>query len=84
MPADRPTLSELEQTTPFEARHIGPAPDDQAKMLAALGFASLDELVDRAVPDAIKPIEPLDLPGPASEQRGAGRPAQRSPQATRS
>ncbi len=68
MPADRPTLSELERSAPFASRHIGPAADQQAKMLAAIGFGSLDELVDTALPDAIKSDRRLDLPAPASEQ----------------
>ena len=38
------------RAVPFARRHIGPAPEDQAKMLAVLGYASLDELVDAAVP----------------------------------
>ncbi len=67
-PADQPSLSALERAAPFESRHIGPSPDDQAKMLATLGFASLDELVDRAVPGSIKTDHRLGLPEPASEQ----------------
>ena len=34
----------------FADRHIGPGADEQAKMLAALGYASLDALIDAAVP----------------------------------
>ncbi len=42
-------------------------------MLDALGVASLDDLVDRAVPDAIRDREPLDLPAPLSEERALQR-----------
>jgi glycine dehydrogenase len=38
----------------FASRHIGPDHDEQAKMLAVVGYGSLDELVADAVPDAIR------------------------------
>jgi glycine dehydrogenase len=53
-------------TVPFERRHVGPSPDEQAKMLAVLGYGSLDDLVADAVPATIADRE-LDLPAPASE-----------------
>ncbi len=59
----RPTpLSALEQGTPFAARHIGPDARDQAKMLAQVGFGSLDELTAAAVPETIRTTEALRLP----------------------
>ena len=64
---DRLPLSQLERTEPFAGRHIGPTPDEQAKMLAVVGYGSLDELVADAVPDAIKAFDRLDLPEAASE-----------------
>ena len=61
--------SELDATVPFSRRHIGPAPEDQAKMLAVLGHGSLDELVAAAVPAAIQGGEPLRLePGRAEHE----------------
>ncbi len=48
---------------PFTTRHIGPAPDDVATMLAAIGRDSVDDLVDACVPDAIRQGEPLALTG---------------------
>jgi len=66
MPADRPRLADLERE-PFEVRHIGPSPDDQAKMLASLGYASLDDLTVAAVPGAILDRDVLDLPAAATE-----------------
>ncbi|MFD7924146.1 aminomethyl-transferring glycine dehydrogenase [Streptomyces sp. NPDC059740] len=56
------SLTELERGTPFEARHIGPDRAAQAKMLAHLGFGSLDELAAAAVPEVIRSTEALDLP----------------------
>jgi glycine dehydrogenase len=51
---------------PFADRHIGPSPDEVATMLAALGYGSLDELTNAAVPAGIAD-RTLDLPEPASE-----------------
>ncbi|MEZ0092908.1 aminomethyl-transferring glycine dehydrogenase [Streptacidiphilus sp. EB129] len=61
------TLSGLEQSSPFENRHIGPDAEAQAKMLAQVGYASLDELTAAAVPAAIRSLEALDLPAARSE-----------------
>ncbi len=63
----KPSLHELEQSDRFVGRHVGPDAEQQARMLAALGLTSLDELVDRAVPDSIRLREPLDLAAPCSE-----------------
>src|SRR5436853_458447 len=51
----------------FAARHIGPSPAEMQHMLDALGVASLEELVDRAVPPAIRDPAPLDEPPAAAE-----------------
>ncbi|MFE2187592.1 aminomethyl-transferring glycine dehydrogenase [Streptomyces sp. NPDC059455] len=68
MTANRIALSDLESSTPFERRHIGPDGEAQAKMLAQVGFGSLDELTEAAVPDVIKSTGALDaLPSARSE-----------------
>nr|WP_272950292.1 aminomethyl-transferring glycine dehydrogenase [Nocardioides cynanchi] len=54
----------------FADRHIGPRPDDLSRMLEAVGFASLDELMAAAVPTAIA-TDALDLPEPLSEYDAA-------------
>jgi glycine dehydrogenase len=64
---DRPSLSDLEHAAPFAGRHIGPSPDEQAKMLAVLGAGSLEELAASAVPEAIRATERLALPAGLSE-----------------
>jgi glycine dehydrogenase len=46
----------------FADRHLGPAPVEVEQMLAALDVSSVAELVDRAVPEAIRERAPLDLP----------------------
>ncbi|GAA0433544.1 aminomethyl-transferring glycine dehydrogenase [Streptomyces luteireticuli] len=67
MTAHRIALSDLERGTPFANRHIGPDSGAQAKMLAQVGFGSLDELTAAAVPDVIKSAEALRLPGARGE-----------------
>jgi glycine dehydrogenase len=51
----------------FVDRHIGPSPDETAKMLAAIGLGSLDELLDAAIPESIRLREPLQLGAARSE-----------------
>ena len=51
----------------FAARHIGPSADEQAKMLAVVGYASLDELVADAVPRSIVEDRTLELPAAVTE-----------------
>jgi len=53
--------------TTFASRHIGPDPDEQTRMLKAIGYGSLDELMDAAVPEVIRWHGSLDLPAAASE-----------------
>src|SRR5687767_7094414 len=52
----------------FRDRHIGPSADDQAAMLDALGYDSLDAFIDAVVPADIRLREPLDLPAGKTEQ----------------
>ncbi|GAA4378928.1 aminomethyl-transferring glycine dehydrogenase [Paeniglutamicibacter cryotolerans] len=51
----------------FVPRHIGPQGDDIETMLNQLGYSSLEELIDTAVPADIRQSEPLDLPAPRTE-----------------
>jgi glycine dehydrogenase len=55
-------LADLERAVPFSRRHIGPSPEDQERMLALLGYASLDDLARAAVPSSILLGSDLDLP----------------------
>jgi len=54
MTQDRISLTELEHGTPFADRHIGPRPDEMARILDVIGVATLDDLAARAVPDSIR------------------------------
>ncbi|MFD3457500.1 aminomethyl-transferring glycine dehydrogenase [Streptomyces sp. NPDC058691] len=67
MTAHRIPLTELERGIPFEQRHIGPDAAAQAKMLAQVGYGSLDELTAAAVPDTIKSAGALGLPAARTE-----------------
>jgi glycine dehydrogenase len=58
---------DLDDATAFADRHIGPSDDDIAAMAAALGYPSLDALIDTVVPEAIRWRGTLDLPSPRAE-----------------
>ncbi|RCK71298.1 glycine dehydrogenase (aminomethyl-transferring) [Desertihabitans brevis] len=51
----------------FAARHIGVGPQDRQRMLDVLGLSSVQELVDRVLPEQIRTRAPLALPQPLSE-----------------
>ena len=51
----------------FASRHMGPRFEDQKSMLLAIGCSSIDELIDKTVPAAIRLREPLDLPSALTE-----------------
>ncbi|HEX8029524.1 MAG TPA: aminomethyl-transferring glycine dehydrogenase [Vicinamibacterales bacterium] len=51
----------------FAPRHIGPRGDDVAAMLKEVGAASLDALIDEAIPASIRLKAPLNLPDAESE-----------------
>ena len=67
-PEARPSLHTLEQRGDFIRRHIGPDPRQIGDMLGTLGLATLEALIDRAVPAAIRITEPLALPEAKSER----------------
>ncbi|HEY8388538.1 MAG TPA: aminomethyl-transferring glycine dehydrogenase [Parasegetibacter sp.] len=55
------------QSSEFSRRHIGPNAAETQKMLQKIGVASIDELVDKTVPAAIRMQHPLNLPQAMSE-----------------
>ncbi|MBM3733614.1 MAG: glycine dehydrogenase (aminomethyl-transferring), partial [Acidimicrobiia bacterium] len=67
MPAPRtpsPRLADLGDTNDFACRHIGPNADDIRAMLAELGYDSLAQLAETAMPETIRtggvpPFAPL-------------------------
>ena len=52
----------------FARRHLGSNETRAARMLGTLGYESLDQLIDDAVPAEIRLREPLDLPPALTEQ----------------
>ena len=62
-------------TDSFVPRHIGPSEAEVAAMLGVLGYATLDELIDATVPEAIRLRRPLAIHAGRSRARGAGRAA---------
>ena len=56
-----------QQAREFHERHIGPNEQETAEMLKTIGAASLDELIDNTVPQAIRLDKDLDVAGPVSE-----------------
>ena len=44
----------MTSTSDFIPRHIGPSDDDIKQMLSLLGVGSLDELMNQAIPEAIR------------------------------
>jgi glycine dehydrogenase len=65
---NRRSLSELEHGTPFAERHIGPRPDELARMLDVIGVESLEELARLALPPTLTDPDAVpNLPAPATE-----------------
>src|SRR5215204_1596488 len=51
----------------FVPRHVGPSEAEVAEMLAVIGYASLDELIDATIPVGIRFRRPLAIHGGRSE-----------------
>ena len=66
-------------TDRFVDRHIGPSPDDEAKMLAVVGYGSLDDLLADAVPATVRTTSTLELPAAAVASSRRLAPATASP-----
>jgi len=62
-------MDALDATDWFPSRHIGPSAEERDAMLAAVGAASLDALMDEAIPASIRLSTPLNLPPPESEHQ---------------
>ena len=67
------TLGDLEATDAFVARHIGTSHEDQAAMLATLGYPSRAALMDAIVPASIRRAVPLALPPSVPETEALAR-----------
>jgi glycine dehydrogenase len=67
MPLPTMPRAERDNRESFAARHIGPREDEIGAMLATIGTGSLEELIERTVPAAIRSTRPLDLPPARTE-----------------
>ena len=73
MPEIDTKLKELDIFHGFIRRHIGPADEDVADMLRALDMGSVDELLDRVVPESIRRRKPLEIKASISERQVLNR-----------
>ncbi|MEO6719895.1 MAG: aminomethyl-transferring glycine dehydrogenase, partial [Ferruginibacter sp.] len=55
------------QQNEFTGRHIGPGKQETKEMLSAIGVGSLDELIGKTIPDAIRIKNELAIPPAVSE-----------------
>jgi len=69
----RRSLVSLENREDFTRRHIGPGAAEIADMLEAVGADTLDALIDKAVPRAIRSDGPLALPRALTEAEALAR-----------
>src|SRR5689334_18345069 len=54
-------------TPAFASRHLGPSPQDQQRMLDTVGYRSIEDLMDAAIPPSIRSKELPALPPPITE-----------------
>ena len=67
-PQIKPTQPQtLASRDAFVGRHIGPNPAEVQLMLDVLGSPTLEDLIDKTVPQAIRMKQPLKLPAAARE-----------------
>ncbi len=57
----------------FLSRHLGPGPEDIERMLAVVGYDSLDALTDAAVPESIRIEQPLAVGDPMPEHEALAK-----------
>ena len=67
------TLDADEQRDDFIGRHVGPDDAETDAILGTLGLESLEQLIDKVVPPAIRSAEPLALPGARTETEALAR-----------
>jgi glycine dehydrogenase len=65
--SSEPVVSSSAASSPFLRRHCGPGDREKAAMLDFLGYQTLDQLIDEAVPAAIRLRNSLRLPPPQDE-----------------
>ena len=66
-------LKDLDVFHGFIRRHIGPADEDVDTMLETLGMGSIDQLLDKVVPESIRRRKPLEIKASISERQVLNR-----------
>jgi glycine cleavage system P protein (glycine dehydrogenase) len=69
----RPSLADLQNHAEFIQRHIGPTVKQRSEMAQAMGYDSLEALIEATVPAAIRREQAMDLAGAQTEQAVIGR-----------
>ncbi|MDJ0832410.1 MAG: aminomethyl-transferring glycine dehydrogenase [Gammaproteobacteria bacterium] len=73
MKQSRLSLQQLHRADDFASRHIGPAEQDQQSMLAALGLSSLDQLIEKVVPESIRRRDEMQIGAALTEHEAMAR-----------
>lgn len=60
-------MKKLEYSDKFSARHIGPSESELSEMLKLIGVESVDELINKTIPENIRLESGLDLEEPETE-----------------
>jgi glycine dehydrogenase len=66
-------LKDLDVFHGFTRRHIGPGAEDEAAMLDHLGMDSMDDLLDKVVPESIRRRKDLEVKSSLSERQVLNR-----------
>ena len=66
-PAPKYDIDPLAPLDTFPRRHLGPDAKEVGEMLKVVGYRSLDDLIDVAVPESLRVRRPLDIPAGTGE-----------------
>ena len=66
-PAPYYAVDPLAPLDTFPRRHVGPDDQEVAEMLETVGYRSLDDLIDVAVPESLRVRRPLNIPAGTGE-----------------
>ncbi len=64
---DSNSLRFLDSNSTYVDRHLGSSPDEVAAMLSFLGFSSVEELTNTAIPKSLVQKNPMNIPDSATE-----------------
>lgn len=67
------TLEELQQSESFVKRHLGPDATEQQAMLDLLGMASIDELLEKVIPQSIRRRALMELENGLTEHQSLAK-----------